>query len=48
MTLLAWIMFALAMILVPISVWASLAMLGICAGCAIIRDWRKERALSGR
>ena len=43
MTTLAWVMFALAMVLVPISVWASAAALGICAGCAFWRDWRKSR-----
>ncbi|WP_018865031.1 MULTISPECIES: hypothetical protein [Thioalkalivibrio] len=46
MTVVAWILFALAMILVPISVWASLAALGICAGCALIRDWRRARLAS--
>jgi Flp pilus assembly protein TadB len=45
MTILAWIMFVLAMVLVPISVWASLAALGICAGCALVRDWRRDRQL---
>ncbi len=47
MTVLAWVMFGLAMILVPISVWASLAALGVCAGCALIRDWRRARQGSG-
>jgi Flp pilus assembly protein TadB len=45
MTILAWIMFVLAMALVPVSVWASLAALGICAGCALVRDWRRDRQL---
>jgi len=45
MTILAWIMFVLAMVLVPVSVWASLAALGICAGCAMVRDWRRDRQL---
>jgi hypothetical protein len=45
MTILAWIMFVLAMVLVPVSVWASLAALGICAGCALVRDWQKDRQL---
>lgn len=44
-TILAWIMFVLAMLLVPISVWASLAALGICAGCALVRDWQRDRKL---
>ncbi|WP_018935425.1 hypothetical protein [Thioalkalivibrio sp. ALJ24] len=47
MTVLAWVMFVLAMILVPISIWASLAALGICAGCAFIRDWRRGRQNAG-
>jgi Flp pilus assembly protein TadB len=45
MTILAWIMFVLAMVLVPISVWASLAALGVCAGCALVRDWQRDRQL---
>ncbi|MFO7954915.1 hypothetical protein [Thioalkalivibrio sp.] len=48
MTILAWLMFALAMILVPISVWASMAALGVCAGCALIRDWRRGRQTTGQ
>lgn len=45
MTVLAWVMFVVAMILVPISVWASLAALGVCAGCAFVRDLRRDRRL---
>jgi len=38
-------MFVLAMVLVPVSVWASLAALGVCAGCAAVRDWQRDRQL---
>ena len=45
MTILAWVMFVLAMVLVPVSVWAAMAALGVCAGCALLRDWQRDRKL---
>ncbi|WP_018137714.1 MULTISPECIES: hypothetical protein [unclassified Thioalkalivibrio] len=43
MTVMAWVLFVLAMVMVPISIWGTLAALGLCVGCTMIRDWNRTR-----
>ena len=48
MNYLVWVLFGVAMLLVPISLLAALSVCGLCAGCAAMRDLRRRWELRCR
>ncbi len=45
MNYLVWVLFGVAMLLVPISLLAALTAFGVCVGCATLRDLRRRWGL---